>query len=202
MQYRRRQPPEAATRENSLRPPAAAKTHHTAVAALPPAAVWPPIQALRRAHDRQFHRWMPHINLLYPFVPPADFTTALPLLIDVCRQVQPFAVHLRTLRYFVHASRHATIWLDPEPRAPLITLQQRLQAVFPAYTDQGRFAAGFTPHLSIGQTDSSAMLYRLLPVLQEAWQPLEFVLTAVALLHREADHPFHVAHWLPFGNSD
>ena len=43
------------------------KTHTTAVVLIPPEEVWEPIQALRRAHDRNFDRWMPHITLLYPF---------------------------------------------------------------------------------------------------------------------------------------
>ena len=45
------------------------KTHHTAVVAMPPPEVWEPIQAIRRQHDRNVHRWMPHITLLYPFMP-------------------------------------------------------------------------------------------------------------------------------------
>jgi poly(A) polymerase len=54
------------------------KTHQTAVAAIPPEAAWGPIQAVRKKHDRQFHRWLPHVNLLSPFFPPERFDEALP----------------------------------------------------------------------------------------------------------------------------
>jgi hypothetical protein len=43
-------------------------THHTVIAVVPPEQVWGPIQDIRRRHDRQhIRRWMPHVNLLYPF---------------------------------------------------------------------------------------------------------------------------------------
>ena len=49
------------------------KTHTTAAVLIPPEDVWGPIQAIRREHDRQFRRWMPHITLLYPFRPREQF---------------------------------------------------------------------------------------------------------------------------------
>jgi hypothetical protein len=45
------------------------KTHKTAVVIIPPEALWAPIQAVRKEHDRQFRRRMPHISLIYPFRP-------------------------------------------------------------------------------------------------------------------------------------
>ena len=49
------------------------KTHQTSVVAMPSDDICEPIQAIRREHDRQIHRWMPHINLLYPFYPRDQF---------------------------------------------------------------------------------------------------------------------------------
>ena len=46
-------------------------THQTALVLIPPESCWAPIQAIRKQHDRSFERWMPHINLLYGFVPAA-----------------------------------------------------------------------------------------------------------------------------------
>jgi hypothetical protein len=58
------------------------KTHHTAVVAIPPPEVWSPIQAIRRQHDRNVQRWMPHITLIYPFMPRKHCGEALPRLLD------------------------------------------------------------------------------------------------------------------------
>ena len=130
------------------------KTHRTAVVAIPPPEVWEPIQAIRRQHDRNVHRWMPHITLLYPFMPREQFGEALPRLLEVSRQSAAFQVTLATFQAFTHAFGKATIWLTPEPRHAFVTLQGILQAVFPAYDEQSRFPTGFTPHLSVGQASS------------------------------------------------
>jgi len=45
-------------------------------------------------HDRQIGRWMSHINLLGPFVPAGDVEEVLPLLVEACGSVMPFAVRL------------------------------------------------------------------------------------------------------------
>ena len=173
------------------------KTHHTAVVAIPPLEVWEPIQAIRRQYDRNVHRWMPHVTLLYPFMPRAYFDAALPGLREMGRQSAALQVTLATFQAFTHAFGKATIWLAPEPRHALVTLQATLQAAFPAYDEQSRFPAGFTPHLSVGQAASLRRRQQLLETLQATWQPVQFTLTAVALIWREADGPFEVAHIIP-----
>ena len=82
---------------------------------------------------------------------------------------------------------------------PSSPLQGILQAVFPAYDEQSRFPTGFTPHLSVGQA-SSPRGRQLLETLQASWQPVQFTLTAIALIWREADGPFEVAHAIPLGS--
>jgi len=177
------------------------KTHHTAVVAMPPPEVWEPIQAIRRQHDRNVHRWMPHITLLYPFMPRQQCDEALPRLLEVGRQSAAFPVTLTTFRAFTHAFGKATIWLTPEPRQALVTLQAALQIAFPAYDEQSRFPTGFTPHLSVGQASSPRSRQHLLETLRASWQPVQFTLTAVMLIWREADGPFEVAHAIPLGEA-
>jgi 2'-5' RNA ligase len=133
----------------------ATKPHQTAVAVVPPPEVWGPIQAVRQRHDRQFRRWMPHVNLLYPFYPPERFDEAVPRLAAACGRVAPFAVTLAEFHFFEHPSGAATLWLFPEPREALVRLQAVLQVACPDCDDPARFAARFTPHLSVGQAGSA-----------------------------------------------
>jgi RNA 2',3'-cyclic 3'-phosphodiesterase len=176
------------------------KTHRTAVVAIPPPEVWEPIQAIRRQHDHNVQRWMPHITLLYPFMPCEHFDEALPGLKEVGKQNAAFQVTLATFRAFTHAFGKATIWLAPEPCHVFIALQAALQAAFPAYDEQSRFPTGFTPHLSVGQASSPRGRQQLLETLQASWQPVQCTLTAIALIWREADGPFEVAHAIPLGS--
>ena len=177
------------------------KTHRTAVVLIPPEAAWPPIQAIRQRHDRHARRWMPHVTLLYPFRPAAQFAAVLPGLGEAVAAVPPFDVALRTIRYFDHGRGRYTWWLAPEPAAAVDRLQAALQAAAPGCDDVRRHPGGFTPHLSLGQAHGRAELERLLAAWQASWQPIRFRVDRVHLLAR-GDPPedvFAVVHTLPLG---
>jgi 2'-5' RNA ligase len=177
------------------------KTHHTAVAVLPPQEIWEPIQAIRRRHDRQFRRWMPHINLLYPFLPRAQWPVAVPRLLDAAQRMPAFQITLAIFRSFTHPSGHTTLWLAPEPATTLLHLQATLQAAVPACDDQSRFPGGFTPHLSVGQARSPQTTQHLLGTWQATWRPVRFTVTAVAVIWRQGESPFQVGEWIPLSSA-
>ncbi|HXG10936.1 MAG TPA: 2'-5' RNA ligase family protein [Gemmataceae bacterium] len=173
------------------------KSHRTAVVLIPPPEVWGPIQVIRQQHDRQFRRWMPHVNLLYPFYQQERFAEAASRLAAVCAAFAPFAVTLAEFRFFRHPSGRATLWLRPEPTEPLVRLQAALQAACPACDDQSRFPTGFTPHLSVGQARSAAEAQRLRDHWQARWQPIRFEVTAITLIRRDPNGPFVIDRSIP-----
>ncbi len=159
------------------------KSYKTAVVIIPPDRLWEPIQGLRKQYDRNYRRWMPHITLLYPFRQVSAFENVLPALAKACSSLEPFEVQLIRFDFFTHSRRKATLYLDPEPARPLKILQKALLKTVPDCDEMTRFAGGFTPHLSVGQTRSQEA-HALCAGWQAKWQHLSFAVSQVHLIWR------------------
>jgi len=172
-------------------------THHTAVVLIPPEEAWAPIQAIRREHDRQFRRWMPHVTLLYPFLPREAFNEAAPALERACARIPPYRVTLNGFHGFEHRGRRCTVWLAPEPIGPWVKLHAALASAFPESAAAPRLP--FQPHLSVGQVGRRE-LQGLINRLQAGWQPLSFQAVAASLIwrHDAPDDVFRVERSFPF----
>lgn len=161
------------------------KTHQTAVVIVLPRDVREPIQEIRRTHDKQFRRWMPHVTLLYPFAPKRDFTRMLPNLAEAGWAQGPFELTLTRFSSFRHGRESFTVWLEPTPTEPLTKLHRALTKTLPQFNDTGSFKDGFTPHLSVGQVEGAGKLKRLIAELNENWEPLRFTVSEVSLISRK-----------------
>jgi 2'-5' RNA ligase len=159
-------------------------THQSAVVLVPPGETWEPIQAIRRVHDRQVRRWMPHVTVLYPFLPRDLLPRAVGLAAEALANVEPFELILERFDVFRHRGGTFTVWLSPEPREALVGVQEALVRRFPECDATGRFAGGFTPHLSVGQARGEDQLRTLRREL-EPWTPLAFPVRAVSIIVRE-----------------
>jgi 2'-5' RNA ligase len=161
------------------------KTHKTALVLIPPEKVWEPIQAIRGERDRQIRRWMPHITLVYPFRPLAEFSQLEGPLSRALQGFPPLEVELSGFRYFQHKKKSFTLWLAPEPRERIMELQHKLNTVVPDCNDVATHGSGFQPHLSVGQFrgDRSGCL-ELLNTLGREWKTLRFLAEKVSLIWR------------------
>jgi poly(A) polymerase len=179
-------------------------TYRSALVIIPPAELWPAIQAIRARHDRHFARWMPHITLLYGFVPDDRFDQAAAAIAEVVAGASPFTVSLDGLGLFEHR-QGTTAWLRPsdEPAGSLRALQAALEEAFPRCDEQGKKSpSGFTPHLTVGQlprgtTPGTPSRHALLG--GAPWTPLAFTVGELVLISRRGDGPFEPRVAVPLG---
>ncbi|KAF0348014.1 RNA ligase/cyclic nucleotide phosphodiesterase [Gigaspora margarita] len=123
------------------------KSYKSALCIIPPKSQWPNIQLIRQKHDKHYKRWMPHINLIYPFILPQlhtsdnsnsldnetdseiiDDNSILQILKKSLYPIHPFKLKLQNLNYFTHGKQSSTVWLHPEtvPKNALIESENRL----------------------------------------------------------------------------
>ncbi|CUS96371.1 2'-5' RNA ligase family protein [Candidatus Kryptobacter tengchongensis] len=178
------------------------KTHKTAVVIIPTEDVWEPIQKIRREHDRQFRRWMPHITLIYPFRPFEEFESVYVEFEKVCNEVEKFEIELSDFKFFKHYGENYTIWLQPEPVEKIINVQEKLQSIVPDCDDVRKFVNGFIPHLSVGQVKGQKNLENLLRELRSSWNPVKFSVDSIFLIYRNdpPDDIFKIWKEVKFGS--
>jgi 2'-5' RNA ligase len=175
------------------------KSYKTAIVMIPPDSLWEPIQKIRSKMDSKFRRWMPHITLIYPFVPYEELKSAFHQLEKYTWNLPAFQLTLREISYFRHR-RHYTIWLKPEPIEPLAKLVEKLNLIFPEFNDTVRFSKGFTPHLSLGQAKDKKDLQEKLSFIRKIWNPVSFEVHSFYLIfrHDPPDDIFRVYQEMPF----
>jgi len=164
-----------------------AKNVTSALIISPDEEFWGPIQKIREKHDKAFIRWMPHINLLYPFVPEKEFQTAFDKIENL--QLRAFTIRFDGMGCFKHG-KNATVFLKPTiveantNSNPLVELQQRLESVFPHCDDLShRSEEGFQPHLTIAQFPS-AQVDKKIQELMKTWTPFTWHVNKLYLIAR------------------
>ncbi len=177
------------------------KTHKTAAVIIPPSGLWEPTQKIRKRYDRHFDRWMPHINLLYPFILPEKFQDAAVWIKKELHGFEPFELSLDGISYFSHRKDAFTFWLEPRPESGIMELYEKLLRLFPLCDDTARHDRGYVPHLTLGQNyDNEESAKKLVSRLNLEWKNLSWTVDRVHLIWRGAlpDDKFRIGEEIRF----
>ena len=139
-----------------------------------------------------------HVTLLYPFVPPSELDTALPVLRSVLAGHERFDFSLTHLRTFP-----GVVWAAPEPAAPFTALTGAIYAAFPEYPPYAGEIADVIPHMTLAcppEAELGSTLARLRHRV-DALLPVELSATEATVVAEQEDGPWIVAARLPLGTS-
>jgi len=168
-------------------------------------SAWERIQNIRRTHDKQFERWPPHVNLLYPFVDHFN-APAASALSCVLAEAPRFCITFTKLSYFKHG-KSCTVWLSPDDAGAkrLKQLQGALEQCFPQCNDLARRSSpgspsAFQPHLTVGQfrNESQAKSF----IQSAAWAPVTIEVDRLSVLSRSQTSPFSAVQTIALSNGD
>ncbi|CAG8486276.1 2348_t:CDS:2 [Paraglomus occultum] len=179
------------------------KSFKSALCIIPPDNCWPRIQNIRVLHDKHYKRWMPHVNVLYPFT----HDPLIPELQSVLNNVKPFKLTFKSLDYFAHSINNATVWLKPETNGALENLEAVLVDAFPTFNDLVLRGGelGYEPHLSLGQFNGEKKAFEAIKKFTPLFanDPIEFKVDRLCLISRKDFHdPFAIDAEILFGSED
>jgi len=146
---------------------------------------------------------MPHINLLYPFVPEPKFDLSAEKLASALKNIEPFELTFSSMGHFKHGNS-CTLYADPTtlPRDALKPLQKTLEQAFPFCNDLStKSSTGFTPHLTLGQFTTESQTEAEKSKFMKAWEPITWTVSEVHLISRTAKDPFKIIKTVRFGQS-
>ncbi|BBM84291.1 RNA 2',3'-cyclic phosphodiesterase [Candidatus Uabimicrobium amorphum] len=174
--------------------------HTTAVVIIPPEDVWEPIQEIRREHDHNIRRWMPHITLFYPFIPHENFYNIQYDLQQTCKHIKPFSVKLDTVGHFKQRKGNFILWTGCEEQQEMQGLYKSLKLLLQNKTEVKK--RPFHPHLTIGRMRDADKFEDLKSNVESSWQTIEFEVNKISLIWRNdpPDDVFRIEYEVPLGS--
>jgi 2'-5' RNA ligase len=175
-------------------------SYTTALAIIPSTDEWSQIQNIRKSHDKAFLRWMPHINLLYPFIPETNLPDLVETLKKGLADTKSFEVTLAQFQYFTHSRTSATVYLRPDtPNKTEITdLYKKIITLSPLFEPLvSRFAFDFSPHLSVGQWRGEVGAKEAIRIMSNNFTPIRFAVDKIYVVTRTDTTPFEIKYEIP-----
>jgi len=111
------------------------KSYTTALAITLPDEFVAQVNKIRSKHDKAFPRWMPHVNLLFPFIPVAEFQRAR-LDLQNSLNKKEIQIEFSQLNSFPHGNIHCapTIIFRCERLFSFFGCQRRISSSYDSWT--------------------------------------------------------------------
>ena len=166
------------------------KSHRSALVV--PVPLRPQIKEIRTHLEHKSHRWMPHINLAYPFHPYdcATQRSTAQMIQHLCEQFPSFSVQLEKIEYFQQRSGRSLFYVAPHNETPFHKLQEALANTFPDCADVAHYTRGYQPHMILGACPKEQNAAELLARLQSKWRTINFRVDTITWAMRSDTGPF------------
>ncbi|ETO10220.1 hypothetical protein RFI_27156 [Reticulomyxa filosa] len=180
----------------------------SAACLIPDESLWGPIQEIRKKYDKSYHRWMPHINFLYPFVSPDLFEWhTKEFITEKLKNIKPFEIEFSEFSYFDQQPSEKVpdpdvyVFLLPKesPQNSVQHLYDTLIALYPICHSK-KNKDQFHAHLTVGQFKRSEVR-KWVDEFNKSWKKVSWKVTHLSLISRpDFDTPFDVKIKIPLGD--
>jgi 2'-5' RNA ligase len=146
--------------------------------------VEPAVDRWRERYDSMASLGVPaHITVLYPWIPTGLLTDDDHLAVaDIAAGTDPIDVTFAAVGRFPDV-----LWLDPQPRRPILALIAAVSARWPDYPPYGgRYGDAPVPHLTVADVDEPDRLAPVVADLERAL-PISATISELTLVVRQAD---------------
>jgi len=157
----------------------------TALAIVIPEQFHEKINTIRKEHDKAYPRWMPHINILFPFLPKNRFEEIHNRLEQKLKLIGKFTINLIDVGYFKKKD-NGTMHLIPEDCEELRELFDVIKKEIPETSNKH----GYTPHMTIGQFKLDIIEEKQNQYREWLGYGINFEVDRVCMLSRSKSDPF------------
>ena len=190
----------------------------SALCIIPPQSTWNTIQSIRKHHDPGYYRWMPHINILFPFIDERHFGQISKYISNRIIQqnnIKSFDVHLNGFDIFDRTKKSQklnawimnnelkkednleTLFLRPSGSECHHTLQKLFKLLKKDWKELANKHGGqFRPHLTVGNFKKN-QINQYKQHFQSMWKPISFRCDAIYLISRKGNVAFQIRHKIP-----
>lgn len=172
------------------------KNTKCAICFIPPIDRLSYIQSIRSEYDVSYERWMPHINLVFPFIDSEHINSVSEKLQSIFKDVKPFEISFDRFESFSR-KKDATVHLIPEcDENQINTIHEMIQLTLGLTPDP----RGYQPHMTIGQFNK-AELSKCMEQLSDEFEGHEFTYMCkeIYIIEREDNTPFSIKKIIKLG---